>query len=301
MNGARRENGGERGANRIQSFHDVLAWLGWAPSYVDGAKPQTGRFCTAWYGEGMRISWLSADEIAAARRALKAQGASWDDHFVPDFATPDEPPGLEHFDWAGMTEHVARAERVSEVVRQQGLAAARARFAESEVAIEVATLVAAAHQDDALDLEQVLKVLRCEIDTYVFYAPFLELMISMSRGDRESAVKTYEQFVDAYADALSYIPHGSARVGAMRDGLADFYVTAGRLEDAENMFERRHEEDPNDVAVALTASRAFLAAGSVSHAVRWLGVGAGRAQSLGREDLAKRLREKQDSVRKRLS
>jgi hypothetical protein len=249
----------------------------------------------------MRISWLSAEEIAAARRALKADGATWDDHFGPDFATPAEPPGLEHFDWAGMTEHVARAERVSEVVRQQGLAAARARFAASDVAIEAATLAAAAAQSDALDLDEVVKVLRCDIDTYVFYAPFLELMIEMSRGDRDHAVKTYEEFVDAYARALSSIPHGSARVGAVRDGLADFYVMVGKIDEAELLFERRHEEDRNDVAVALTAARAFLAAGSISHAVRWLGVGAGRAQGLGRDELATRLRQKQESVRKRLS
>jgi tetratricopeptide (TPR) repeat protein len=249
----------------------------------------------------MRISWLSAEEIAAARRALKADGATWDDHFAPDFATPAEPPGLEHFDWAGMTEHVARAERVSEVVRQHGLAAARARFATSDVAIEAATLAAAAAQSDALDLEQVEKVLRCDIDTYVFYAPFLELMIEMSGGDRDRAVRTYEEFVDAYARALSVVPHGSARVGAVRDGLADFYVSAGKIDEAEALFEQRHEEDRNDVAVALTAARAFLAAGSISHAVRWLGVGAGRAQGLGRDELATRLRQKQESVRKRLS
>lgn len=249
----------------------------------------------------MRISWLSAEEIAAARRALRSAGRSWDDHFGPDFATPAEPPGLEHFDWAGVTEHVARAERVSEVVREQGLAAARARFAASDVAIEAATLAAAAAQDDALDLDEVIKVLRCDIDTYVFYAPFLELMIEMSRDDRSVAVKAYEEFVDAYADALSEIPHGSARVGAVRDGLADFYVTVGMIDEATSMFERRHEEDRNDVAVALSAARAFLAAGSISHAVRWLGVGAGRAQLLGRDELATRLRQKQESVRKRLS
>src|SRR5262245_2465773 len=137
----------------------------------------------------MRISWLSAEEIAAARRALKAGGATWDDHFEGKtlggdvFASPAEPPGLEHFDWVGITEHVARAERVSEVVREQGLAAAMARFSGSGVAIEEATLAAAAHQDDALDFEQVIGVLRCEIDSYVFYAPFLELMIEMGRDD----------------------------------------------------------------------------------------------------------------------
>jgi tetratricopeptide (TPR) repeat protein len=255
----------------------------------------------------MRISWLSAEEIAAARRALTAGGASWDDHFEGAlagrdvFASPDEPPELEHFDWAGITEHVARAERVSEVVREQGLAAAQARFSGSGVAIEEATLAAAAHQDDALDLDQVIGVLRCEIDTYVFYAPFLQLMLELGRGDPDLTVKTYEEFADAYAQALARVPHGAKRIAAVRDGLADVYVSAGKIDEAEALYERRHDEDPDDVAVALSAARAFLAAGSVSHAVRWLGVGAGRAQSLGRDELAARLRQKQEAVRKRLS
>jgi hypothetical protein len=251
----------------------------------------------------MRISWLSAEEIAAARRALKAQGASWDDHFGPEFETPAEPEGLEHFDWAKITEHVARAERVSQVVREQGLAAARARFAGSGVAIEAATLAAAAHQDDKLDLDQVIGVLRCEIDSYVFYAPFLELLVELGRGrdHLDLAVSTYEEFVDAYASALEEVPHSAARIGAVRDGLADVYVSAGMIDEAEALFERRHEEDQNDVAVALSASRAFLAAGCISHAVRWLGIGAGRAQTLGRDELAERLRQKHAAVRKRLS
>jgi hypothetical protein len=249
----------------------------------------------------MRISWLSAEEIATARAALRADGATWDDHFDPDFATPEAPADLRLLDWEHVTEHVARAERVSEVVREQGLEAARARFASSGVAIEAATLAAAAHQDDALDLEQVIHVLRCEIDAYVFYAPFLELMIRMGRDDMPRTVRTYEEFVAAYERALVRVPHGAARVGAMRDGLADFYVSAGMIDDAETLFERRHDEDPGDVAVALTASRAFLAAGSISHAVRWLGIGAVRARSLGRDSLAARLAEKQQAVRKRLS
>ncbi len=249
----------------------------------------------------MRISWLSAEEIAAARRALKASGASWDDHFGPDFDVPAEPPGLEHFDWAHLTEHVARAERVSEVVREQGLDAARALFGGTNNAIEAATLAAAAHLDDALDFDEVIRVLRCEIDTYVFYAPFLELMLELGRSDLDRTVKVYEEFVESYARVLSKVPHGAPRVAAVRDGLADVYVTAGMIEQAEALFERRHEEDRNDVAVALSAARAFLAAGSISHAVRWLGVGAGRAQALGREDLANKLRQKQEAVRKRLS
>jgi hypothetical protein len=249
----------------------------------------------------MRISWLSAEEITAARQALRADGASWDDHFDPDFEIPAAPEDLRLLDWDHITEHVARAERVSEVVREQGLAAARARFASSGVAIEAATLAAAAHADDALDLDQVIDVLQCEIDSYVFYAPFLELMIELGRGDLDRTVRTYEEFVTAYSRALSKVPHGSARVGAVRDGLADFYVRAGMTDQANALFEHRHEEDRGDVAVALSASRAFLAAGSISHAVRWLGIGAVRAQGLGRDELADRLRKKQDAVRKRLS
>jgi hypothetical protein len=249
----------------------------------------------------MRISWLSAEEIAAARQALTEDGASWDDHFDPDFESPAAPPDGRLLDWERITEHVARAERVSEVVREQGLAAAQARFAGSDVAIEAATLAAAAHEDGALDLGQVIRVLRCDIDSYVFYAPFLELMIELGKGERDLAVTTYEQFVDAYARALSVIPHGSAKVGAVRDGLADFYVSAGLIDKAENLFETRHEEDRGDVAVSLTASRAFLAAGSISHAVRWLGIAAGRAQTLGRDELATRLRQKAETIRKRMS
>jgi hypothetical protein len=249
----------------------------------------------------MRISWLSAEEIAAAREALRAGGARWDDHFGPEFESPAEPEGSDILEWAHVTEHVARAERVSEVVREQGLAAARAQFAGSGVAIEAATLAAAAHEGDALDLDQVLGVLRCEIDTYVFYAPFLELMIEMARGDQELAVRAYEEFAEAYARALREVPHGAARVGAMRDGLADFYVRTGLIERAEALYERRHVEDRGDVAVALAASRAFLAAGRVSRAVRWLGIGAARARALGRDELANRLRDKQQAVRKRLS
>lgn len=249
----------------------------------------------------MRISWLSAEEIAAAREALRAGGARWDDHFAPEFASPKVPEDVRILDWERITEHVARAERVSEVVREQGLAAARARFAGSEIAIEVATLAAAAHEEDTLELEHVIQVLRCSIDTYVFYAPFLELMIKLGRSELDRTVRTYEEFVAAYAHALSEVPHGRSRIGAMRDGLADFYVSAGMLEAAEDLFERRHEEDRGDVAVALSASRAFLAAGSVGHAVRWLGVAAVRAQALGRGELATKLRLKQDAVRKRMS
>jgi tetratricopeptide (TPR) repeat protein len=242
----------------------------------------------------MRISWLTAEEIAAARAALRAGGKHWDDHFAPYFVAPE---GVD----AAIAEHVARAERVSEVIRDAGLEAARARFGETTAAIEAATLAAAAHEVGELAFGDVTAVFACPIDPYVFYAPFLELLVELGRDAEERVVATYERFVDAYASALAVVPQSGARIGAARDGLADFYVRVGRLDQAQTLFEQRHDEDQNDVAVALSASRAFLAAGSVSHAVRWLGVGAARAAGLGRDELATRLRDKQDAVRKRLS
>ncbi len=252
----------------------------------------------------MRISWLPAEQIAAARQALTGSGENWDDHFGAvdgEFRCPTPAGGPQLLDWQWITEHVARAERVSEIVRDRGLAAARARFAGSGIAIEQATLAAAGHQGEDLGLDEVISVLSCSIDRLVFYAPFLELLMELGRDQLELTVKTYENFVAAYARALVDVPHGQERIGAVRDGLADFYVSAGRIDEAEALFERRHDEDRGDVAVALSASRAFLAAGSVSHAVRWLGVGAQRATALGREELAQRLRQKQERVRERLS
>ncbi|MBA2541024.1 MAG: hypothetical protein H0V17_15400 [Deltaproteobacteria bacterium] len=251
----------------------------------------------------MRISWLSADEIAAAREALTAGGRSWDDHFPSgQFAGVPPPAGHLIEDWTHVTEHVARAERVSQIVRDFGFEEAVARFGASGIAIEAATLAAAAHEGSVLDFDRVSGVLRCPIDSLVFYAPFLELMVELGKDRVDRTVALYEEFVDAYAEsAVADAPRGLERIGAARDGLADFYVSVGRFDEAEALFEKRHDEDRGDVAVALSASRAFLAAGSVSHAVRWLGVGAERATRLGRSDLAIKLIQKQERVRERLS
>lgn len=250
----------------------------------------------------MRITWLSPDDIAAARDALTAGGRGWEDHFTSGgFASPEPVAGVDPVDWQRITEHVARAERVSEVVRELGYEAAVARFSGSGIAIEAATLAAAAHEGEVLQLDQVIEVLHCSIDQLVFYAPFLELMIELGKTQLDRTVATYEAFAVEYARVVVDAPRGHERIGAMQDGLADYYVSAGRLDAAEALFERRHAEDRGDVAVALSASRAFLAAGSASHAVRWLGVGADRAAQLGRDDLASKLREKQDRIRVRLS
>jgi len=249
----------------------------------------------------MRISWLSADEIAVAREALTVGARTYEDHFVAGvFTVPPLPPGRGVLDWERITEHVARAERVSQVVREAGLDVARARFGGSDVAIEAATLAAAAHEGDALGLDEVIHVLTRPIDPYVFYAPFLELLMSLGKEQLARALAIYEQFAEAHAAVLVDSLHGTARVAAVRDGLADVYVSAGRIADAEALFERRHEEDQNDVAVALSASRAYLAAGQASYAVRWLGVAATRATVLGRTAQAAKLRQTQDSIRKRL-
>src|SRR5438045_6870598 len=117
----------------------------------------------------MRISWLSAEQIAAARQALTAGGATWDDHFEGTrFASPAQPAGVQIAAWEHVTEHVARAERVSEVVREAGLDVANARFAGSGIAIEAATLAAAAHESGVPELDRVLRGLACAIDTSVF-------------------------------------------------------------------------------------------------------------------------------------
>jgi len=44
----------------------------------------------------------------------------------------------------------------------------------------------------------------------VFYAPFLELMVALSRSQVDRAVQAYEEFVAAYAWALRDVPHGSS-------------------------------------------------------------------------------------------
>ncbi len=249
----------------------------------------------------MRISWLAADEIALARAALTAGGARYEDHFSPGFVPPPQPAGSLQLEWDHLTEHVARAERVSELVRTDGIGEARARYGASPYAIEAATVAAAAHEGEALELESVRHVLRCPIDSFVFYAPFLELLISLGASQLDDTVALYERFAAAYHRALVDVPHGLDKTNAVRDGLADYYVFAGRHDQAEALFERRHQEDQGDVAVALTASRAFLAAGAVSHAVRWLGVGATRAEVLGRADMASKLRAKLERLRVRLS
>jgi hypothetical protein len=147
----------------------------------------------------------------------------------------------------------------------------------------------------------VVAVLTREIDELLFYAPFLELLMELGRDDREGVIEVYESFVAAYAASPSTSPDRRQRVSAVRDGLASVYVAVGRYDDGDALFATRHEEDRDDVAVALSASRSFLAAGEVSRAIHWLGIGAERAEILGRPEMATKLRDKMTSLRQRLS
>jgi hypothetical protein len=249
----------------------------------------------------MRISWLTPHDITRAREALHDAAETWEGHFQPGFVAPPRPDDVDPTAWNRLTEHVARAERVSEVVRDLGLDAALTRFRGSGIAVEAATLCAAARMADAVDYDLVSEVLRCAVDEHLFYAPFLEMLIGLGRADLDRAVGDFEAFAEHYRGVTATVTDWSERVAAVRDGLADAYVTAGRLDQAEALFRERHAEDTGDVAVALSASRAFLAAGAVSHAVHWLGVGAARATDLGRTGFAQVLRDKQNAIRKRLS
>ena len=139
----------------------------------------------------MRISWLAPDLITAARTALRERASEWSAHFSPQFEPPPPPDGMIVRDWEHVAEHVARAERVTEVVVEQGLEEALRQFSSSPFAIEVATLAAAAHHVEQLTFELVELVLACEIDDMVFYAPFLRFLVELGGNDHERVIRVY--------------------------------------------------------------------------------------------------------------
>jgi hypothetical protein len=257
----------------------------------------------------VRISWLSPTELHAARRQfvesapLGGDGApDWELCFTPDFVVPTAPAELDPVQWPLIAEHVARAERITAVLQTDGLAAARERFAHSGVAIEAATLAAAARFADELVLADVVRALRCPIDPYLFYANLLELLVALQPmqvgevpGD---SLQEYESFVTNYQRCLQAFDFGGERIAVAFDGLADLFVAYDR---AEAIFLRRHDEESGDVSVALSASRAYLAAGLFAAAVAWLERGSARARLLGRHDMASKLDAKRDVIDRRMS
>lgn len=253
----------------------------------------------------MRISWLSAaqHELAMNQFSLVQQGVAWDVYFAPAFAAPPAPAGMEAGQWLAIAEHVARAERITAVLRTDGLGAARARFGASPFAIETATVAAAAHFAEEAAFADVVAALRCPIDALVFYANLLELLTALAPTAPDSAVfmAEYETFIGRYQAALGADGRYRERVNAAVDGLADLYVARGHGDRAEPIFLQRHDEDRNDVAVALSASRAYLAAGLLGNAVAWLTRAAERARGLGRVDMAEKLEKKRAAIHGRMS
>jgi hypothetical protein len=259
----------------------------------------TEAHANASYSTRVRLSWLMPDLVVAAREALLDRAQDWEQHFTPTFAAGDAPAGFPEDVWPRAAEFVARAERVSAVARTAGLEACINTFRNSPHACELATLVAAAAHVDMVTMDLLEQLFRCEVDELVAYGDFLALL--SKHADQARVIATYEHFCGAVVGTQSAAPDWQARVSAVRDGLASLYVTAGREDDAHAIFLTRHTEDSSDVAVALTASRSFLAGGLTGRAVHWLEIGARRARDLGRSPMERTLLDKAKSLRKRLS
>lgn len=249
----------------------------------------------------MRISWLDPDTVRAARNALASRHQDWGAHFTPEFVPGPAPAGISAAGWPRIAEHVARAEHVGQVVRERGLDEALARFGRSAHAIELATITAAAMQMDRATFEMVEALLSCEVDEGIAYGAFIELLQTLGRDRRERALEVYERFCAAFASRDTRQPMWAERVAAVRDGLAAYYTMCGRHEQAHALYLERHAEERDTLVVVLGASRAFLAAGEVGRAILWLGLGAERAEALGRPEMATKLRGKQETLRARQS
>ncbi len=252
----------------------------------------------------MRISWIEPGVVRATRAALVAHRSVWEEFFTPEFEPPPAAPaGVPSNEWPRIAEHVARAERVSATIRTQGLEGAVSAFAESDHAVEVATVIAAAATVEQVTFELLASLLRCEIDPNVLYGSYLAMLIEVGRSDGAEArtIALYEEFCAALRAVSTPLPMWSDRVGAVFDGLASLYASCGRGDDAHALYATRHEDQSEDLVVALGASRAFLSGGHVARAVVWLEIAASRAVELGRAPMAERLRHKAEALARRLS
>ncbi|GAB4518904.1 MAG: hypothetical protein Tsb0020_37450 [Haliangiales bacterium] len=250
-------------------------------------------------GAQIRISWLAPDVVKIARQALSARASSWGEHFRGGFDAGPAPAAIEPEDWPAIAEHLARAEHVSEVIRDRGIEAALAQFEGSPHAVELATLATAAAYVDAVELDLVAALLERPIDPYIAYGGYLELLTSLGDEQPERTLAIYERFADAFSATRTQQPMWVERVAVVQSGLAGFYVKCRRFDAADAIYSKRHAQEPTTLIVALGASRTFLAAGALSHAIDWLGHGAERARKLARPDMATRLEAKQASLRAR--
>jgi len=252
------------------------------------------------------ITFVHPDIAAKVREALLRGCASWEEAFAAALAgvTAEHPPqGVPEDVWPRLAEHVARLERVREVIARQGLPQAHARFGASPHAVERAVLMEAPDVHELIDeADFVLGVLACPIDELLAYGHFLSRLVELrAASDPEGTVTAFERFVAAARQTGASDASWPERLRGAEDGLASLYVRVGRGDDAETLFRRRFDDDSSDVAVAITAARAFLEHGELARSVSWLGVGRDRATQLGRTELAARLDAKASALRGRMS
>ncbi len=255
----------------------------------------------------MRISCLAPELIHTARAALTARDADWNTHFSPSFRVPTMPvetaavdPAVDASMWAAVTEHVARAERVGHTLRAGGWQAGVSHYGDSTHAVEIATLISAALQVDELGYELMAALFRCEVDEFIAYGSFLGLLERFREGRGAEVIALYEGFLIACESVVGRGPMWTERVRGFGHGLAGFYVLCGEFDAGHRRFLCCHESETDELLIALTASRVFLAAGAVERAITWLQLGAERAANLGRDKTAERLRQKQSALRARL-
>lgn len=225
---------------------------------------------------------------------------SWHELFEGDEPLVGEPPAdLTQAEWTGLATHIARAERVREMVERDGRAVAEQKFAASPHAVERAYLVGESLDGD---LATMVGILSCAIDEWLAYGQFLSRLVELgAAADPRGTVASYEQFVAAAERLPSAQPSWPERVRVARDGLAALYVRVGRPDDAERVYLERFAEEPKDVTVVIGAARAFLEVADHGRAVSWLERAISRAVQLGRTDLIERLRARVTAVRKRMN